>query len=271
MTGKPWNFVHRARILIVFVAGIVTVAPAAAQEVAAWLGQARSKAAYAAISSEILEIAARLEEGGVPETILIPRLQEAASKKATPERLRASLAEDARQFLQAALVLQTAKADPADPKKLSATLEQLVLLLRGGISADMMNSIVGSAIARAQGDRNTGVSRSIAAMSVVMKARKTYSFNDGEALRFGLALVGSRLSDRDLSSALALLKDSRAAGVAIDLALADVEKQYRGGEEIGGSGDRDGQGSGRGQGMESGGENPQKGSSGQGKQNRGNQ
>lgn len=215
----------KATLLAILAFFYISAIPATSQEVAAWFARQGSKTAYAAISKDILALAAALNADGLPETLLIARIEEAARKKIAPATLRATLAEDTRQYLEVADILRDRKLLPQDSRKMASVIEQVSVLLRAGIDETNLEKMLDAALAVAdpKAKADTALDRTIAALSVVLSGRAANKLTEEESLLLGLALVESPLSDKQFNAALGTIRSALAKGSSFSDALSRID------------------------------------------------
>jgi hypothetical protein len=217
----------KATLLAILVFFHISVLPVTSQEVAAWFAKQGSKTAYAAISKDVLALAAALKADGLPETLLIARIEEAARKKIAPTTLRATLAEDTRQYLNVADILRDRTLLPKDTRKMASLIEQVSVLLRAGIDEANLEKILDAALAAAdpKAKAETALDRTIAALSIVLSGRAANKLTEEESLLLGLTLVESPLSDKQFNAALGTLKSNLAKGQSFTDALSTLDQK----------------------------------------------
>jgi hypothetical protein len=223
-TRTPCIYPKTALLAILVFFHIITL-PVTSQEVAAWFAKQGSKTAYAVISKDVLALAAALKADGLPETLLIARIEEAARKKIAPAILRTTLAEDTRQYLDVADILRDRTLLPKDARKMASLIEQVSVLLRAGIDEANLEKILDAALAAAdpKAKAETALDRTIAALSIVLSGRAANKLTEEESLLLGLALVESPLSDKQFSAALGALKSALAKGTSFSDALTTLD------------------------------------------------
>ncbi len=216
-----------ALFLAIYALLFVTVFPATTQEVAAWFTRQGSKTAYAAISKDVLALAAALKADGLPESLLITRIEEAARKKIAPATLRATLAEDTRQYLEVADILRDRKLLPQDSRRMASVIEQVSVLLRAGIDEANLEKMLDAALAVAdpKAKAETALDRTIAALSIVLAGQAANKLTEDESLLLGLTLVESPLSDKQFNAALGTLKNALAKGSSFTDALTTLDQK----------------------------------------------
>ena len=223
----PRASTKNALLLAILAFFYISVLPATSQEVAAWFAKQGSKTAYAVISNDVLALATALKAEGLPETLLIARIEEAARKKIAPATLRATLAEDTRQYLEVADILRDRKLLPKDTRKMASLLEQVSVLLRAGIDEANLEKILDAALAAAdpKAKAETALDRTIAALSVVLSGRAANKLTEEESLLLGLTLVESPLSDKQFNATLGTLKSALAKGSSFSDALTQFDQK----------------------------------------------
>ena len=209
---------------------LALAAPLAAQDLAAWFAKPANQAAYGAIAAEAQTLAIALRAASLSDSLLAARLEEAARKRVPAPLLLATLREDTARYLSVSEALRDRGLLPADAKKASAMVEQVALLLRGGIVASELNAALDASIAKlgAKAANNAAVTRAVAALSVVASAKAQYGLSEESSRLLAVALTESDLSNHKLDSILdsiaTILAQGGSVSEALNSAIATISK-----------------------------------------------
>lgn len=201
-----------------------------AQDLAAWFAKPANQAAYGAIAAEAQTLAAAVRAASLSDSLLAARLEEAARKRVPAPLLLSTLREDTARYLSVSDALRDRGLLPADAKKASAMVEQVALLLRGGIVAGELNAALDAAIAKlgAKAANNAAVTRAVAALSVVASAKAQYGLSEESSRLLAVALTESDLSNKKLDSILdsiaTILAQGGSVSEALNSAIATISK-----------------------------------------------
>ena len=201
-----------------------------AQDLAAWFAKPANQAAYGAIAAEAQTLAVALRAASLSDSLLAARLEEAARKRVPASLLLATLRDDMARYLSVSAALRDHGLLPPDAKKASAMVEQVALLLRGGIDEDQLNAALDASIAKlgAKAANNAAVTRAVAALSVVANAKAQYGLSEESSRLLAVALAESNLSNKKLDSVLdsiaTFLAQGGSASEALNSAIAAISK-----------------------------------------------
>lgn len=217
-------FPRAARVFAVFALLLALTASLSAQDLAAWFAKAANQAAYGAIAAEAQILAANVRAASLSDSLLAARLEEAARKRVPASVLLATLKEDTARYLSVSVAFRGRGLLPSDAKKASTMVEQVALLLRGGIAESELDAALDAAVAKlgAKAANNAAVTRAVAALSVVANAKAQYGFSEENCRLLAIALVQSSLSDKKLDTLFSSLKNFVANGGSVDDALNSV-------------------------------------------------
>ncbi|HEY9053226.1 MAG TPA: hypothetical protein VIO60_00260 [Rectinemataceae bacterium] len=194
-----------------------------AQEVEAWFSTPETKKLYASILPEIRELGASLVASGLSESILTTRLDEAAGKRVSADRLLKTLKADTETCLWLSEAMRSRGLLPADSRKASDLVEQYALLMRAGISqADFKEALEASA---AKVGSKAATTRALAVLAVLASAKSTYRLSSSESAKLAAALASSDIADRKLSAGLVDLVAEIAPGKATKKTDSSGKKQ----------------------------------------------
>ena len=141
------KFPRSARLIAVFTLLLALAASLSAQDLAVWFAKPANQAAYGAIAAEAQSLAAAVRAASLSDSLLAARLEEAARKHIRASVLLTTLKEDTARYLSISAALRGRGLLPSDAKKASAIVEQVAILLRGGIVASELNAALDAAVA----------------------------------------------------------------------------------------------------------------------------
>ncbi|MFA5851279.1 MAG: hypothetical protein WC820_01135 [Spirochaetales bacterium] len=217
------TFPRAARVLAVFALLLAFSAPLSAQDLAAWFANPANQAAYGAIAADAQSLAATVRAASLSDSLLAARLEEAARKRVPAPVLLATLKEDSARYLSVSEALRDRGLLPADAKKASAMVEQVAILLRGGIVESELSAALDAAVAKLGATaNNAAVTRAVAALSVVANAKAQYGFSEENCRLLAIALTESDLSNKKLDSVLDSIATFVAQGGSVSDALNSV-------------------------------------------------
>ncbi|MHB0896402.1 MAG: hypothetical protein ACYC1A_02490 [Spirochaetales bacterium] len=195
-----------------------------AQDLAAWFAKPANQAAYGAIAAEAQTLAAAVRAASLSDSLLAARLEEAARKRVPAPVLLATLKQDTARYLSVSKALSSRGLLPSDAKKASAMIEQVALLLRGGIAESELSAALDAAVTKlgATAANNATVTRAVAALSVVANAKAQYGFSEENCHLLAIALTESDLSNKKLDSVLDSIATLVAQGGSVSDALNSV-------------------------------------------------
>jgi hypothetical protein len=223
MRMRMTTFPRAARVLAVFALLLAFSAPLSAQDLAAWFANPANQAAYGAIAADAQSLAATVRAASLSDSLLAARLEEAARKRVPAPVLLATLKEDSARYLSVSEALRDRGLLPADAKKASAMVEQVAILLRGGIVESELSAALDAAVAKLGATaNNAAVTRAVAALSVVANAKAQYGFSEENCRLLAIALTESDLSNKKLDSVLDSIATFVAQGGSVSDALNSV-------------------------------------------------
>ena len=225
------SLISRVAKAFTFAAFIFALAaPLSAQDLAAWFAKPANQAAYGAIAAEAQTLAVALRAASLSDSLLAARLEEAARKRVPAPLLLATLRDDTARYLSVSTTLRDRGLLPSDPKKASSMVEQVALLLRGGIAAGELNAALDASIAKfgSKAASNEAVTRAVAALSVVASAKAQYGLSEESSRLLAIALMESDLPNKKLDSILdsiaTIIAKGGSVSEALNSAIATISK-----------------------------------------------
>lgn len=185
------------------------------ETVAAWLAAPLGRT-YAGVGPGLLETAAAARARGIPEALLVERIDEGARKGSPPERLAAAIAQDLRRYVSLLGLLERRGQRPAEEGALRALLGQGSILLRAGYSLEGLEAALAAGARRAEGPPGLGASRGFRAAAVALDAALRFGLQASKREALGAALAGSALPDEGLDSLLSLFARARGLGLSAE-------------------------------------------------------
>ena len=182
-----------------------------AQEVEAWFKKPANAVLYNQVREDVIAIASQIRAIGLSDSLLASRLEEGARKSVPPSILQASLQGDLQRAITASSILKENSLFSSDKKKATAMIEQILILMRAGTSEDEFQLSLKAAIAKS-GKRESALSRTISALSVVVEANAIYQLNETDRKRLALALITSDMSEKRFDSILVSMAGFAKAG-----------------------------------------------------------
>jgi hypothetical protein len=199
--------------LLLVLALSISAAPAPAQnrgqgggDVGAWFDDA-SHGQYASAEPRVEQAAGDAARAGVPEGLLIERLDEGAAKQVAAPVLERALQEDAARLATIAALVDGAFPRLAAGERTDA-LREGAIALRAGMTADT----VGRAIEWTAGSGQEP-GRTMAALATVASLGRAVELDDSKQLALVQALVRSREPPSRYGSFVSLLSAARARGL----------------------------------------------------------
>ena len=200
-------------LLICFIAPL-SIAAETKGRVSDWLKTPQATP-YASIASELLESARRADDAGIPQILLVERLDEGALKAVPPPLLARAIGLDLERFNAVAKLLATLR-NPPRAEDSPALLRQGAILLRAGYGEDELAAIFEAARApgEARGDLGGQIAaRALRAAAVALDASLRFGLGPDTREALGAALASSALPSPRLDAILSLL--AKAKGMRI--------------------------------------------------------
>ena len=198
--------------------------PSLPSSVGDWLATAAA-APYAPIAAELEAMASAARSSGIPEIVLVERLQEGALKNIRPAPMAQALRLDLWRFGALRDLLARFDCLPADPASLASLLRQGAILLRAGYADSELGAILAAAGGKdgasegKEGPEARGT-MALRAASVALDAGGRFGLSGEARLALGKALAASGLSARRFDEVLSLLARARGLGLSGDAAVA---------------------------------------------------
>jgi len=218
---------NRARALLIAAMLCLGLASATAEvkaSIAEWLATPIA-APYSSIGAELLDLGARARSLGVPERLLVERLDEGALKRVPPQQLAMVIAQDVGRFATILTMIVPDGARPGDHAALSSLLRQGAIMLRAGFQDSELASIFAKARSEAAGRNKTRSSMDIAARAlnaaaVSLDASIRFGLSPASRLSLGEALAASILPELRFEAVLSMLTRARGLGLQPDATVA---------------------------------------------------
>ncbi|MDA8409811.1 MAG: hypothetical protein M0001_05395 [Treponema sp.] len=182
-------------------------------------------APYAAIGPELLDQASLARSLGIPERLLVERLDEGALKRVPAHLLAAAIQQDVPRFASVLAIIAPGDSTLRDHSGLSALLRQGAILLRAGYRDTELRMIFSKATAgaAARGRQLSSVesaARAFNAAAVALDASIRFSLSPASRQGLAEALAISALPDLRFDAVLSLFIRARGLGLQADPAAA---------------------------------------------------
>lgn len=212
----------RGRGVLAIVGAILGLARLGAEgpaTVAAWLA-APIGTSYATARDGLLAAAETARARGIPESLLVERLDEGALKRIEPSRLAAAIGQDLERFSSVLGLLDARGEVPGELTPKIALLRQGAILLRAGYGVTALGACMDGALARGAADPGPGgpAARALRAASVALDASLRFGLDGIRRDALGAALASSVLATDRLDAILSLFTKARGLGLAPDRA-----------------------------------------------------
>ncbi|HUX39487.1 MAG TPA: hypothetical protein VMV44_16430 [Rectinemataceae bacterium] len=218
--------------LLILCSASLQALPNLPSSIAEWLGSPAA-AAYAPIAAELEAMASTARSSGIPEIVLVERLQEGALKNIRPALLGPALRLDLGRFTAMRELLAHFDCLPGDTTSLASLLRQGAILMRAGYTDTELETILAATGSQAAGggqaatggyasDPEARGPRALRAAAVALDASGRFGLSVQSRLALGRALAASELSAKRFAELLSLLAKARGLGLSSDGAIAII-------------------------------------------------
>ncbi len=227
---------HALLIAAILCLGLASAAAEVKASVAEWLATPIA-ASYGGIGPELLDLGARARSLGVPERLLVERLDEGALKRVPPPQLAMVIGQDIGRFATVLALIVPNGALSEDHAALSSLLRQGAILLRAGFQDSELASIIAKARSGAGGRNKTRpttdlAARAFNAAAVSLDASIRFGLSPASRLSLGEAMAASILPELRFDAVLSLLTRARGLGLQPDATVAILANELEKGASI---------------------------------------
>ncbi len=179
-----------------------------AQTVAAWFSKSANAAVYSSIENETKAMAQQFQSLGLSDSILTARLEEAYRKHVNTATLLASLKIDTQRAVQLSSILHESGLFLSDKKIATATVEQMLIFMRAGLTEAEMRGALQAGVAKS-GKSANAVRRALAALATIATANAQSEMTEQERLSLASELISSSLSENQFEPMVAARNASK--------------------------------------------------------------
>ncbi len=199
--GSTCFLKKKGAVLTAFLALMLVALPrvVSAQTVTSWFAKPENSAFYSTIANEIKAMAQQFQSMGLSDSILTSRLDEAFRKRVNPDILLASLKIDTQRAALLSSMLRENGFFPSDKKAATTTVEQMLILMRAGLTETEMRSALQAGVAKS-GKSAKAMTRALAALGAIAAANAQSGMTEEERLGLASELISSSLSENQFAS-----------------------------------------------------------------------